>query len=332
MLATVFAAAGPHTNDHAALHKRYNAEFWVDGYTQSAIIVAMAMARQAGGGLVRLPSGIYTRDTNEVVVVPSNVSLVGMGPSTVIYNDTDYGSIELEAGASNIYIGNMRFDGDANPTNPVDGRGAINDRGADDVVIENLWIRNVNTCGIVLGVTSRVSAGLIVRNLHISNTREHGVYLSHKRGAALDGIIVTDAARAGTQGNGIKIVDSVDVVASNLVSTNNKAGAAITIHASAIDKTVANVQLVNCIGKSSDAGWYGLYISRAAHDITVNGGYFEGDYGIRLTGEGDSMPKRVLLNGVNAKCNGTAYALDVAAGSNIYRHGGMYQGNVQGIS
>lgn len=124
-----------HIDDHTALHKRHNAEFWAEDYGADGAAVQSAIdaCRDAGGGTIRLSARTYECADSLDLTEMSGFRLVGVPFSTVLLSRAT-------------------------------GRAALDLCGARYYQLENIVVQGHGTdmpaCGILSSRTAGHSAGL----------------------------------------------------------------------------------------------------------------------------------------------------------------------------
>jgi polygalacturonase len=164
------------------------------GNDYSAIQNAIDMAGRVGGGIVTLPAGTFT--INGHLTLRNNVELTGIGPATVIkagpyFLDTKApaGGYPLitTGGAVNTTIANLTADQSGGTLNGnIPGRllsYVVEGRGSNDVVVNNVYVRNPFTYSIAMVGT---------RNFCVENSNVQ--VTDSDRYSQLDGIHILDSS------------------------------------------------------------------------------------------------------------------------------------------
>lgn len=269
----------------------------------------------AGSALV--PSGTFR--TTTTIDIPAATCLIGEGVASVILLDHDFRGIGMTADYA--CVKNLKVRGNGAAVSPVAGRGAIHGEVADHLIIENVWVNDARSTGISFGSCDDVT----LSNFIVDNTYEHGVYFSACTEVAVSNGVIKNAGKAtgGTAGYGFKLSNCSKVVGNNVNVINADTYGVV------VDATTASskIGLSNFHGQGRATGGYaGLRIAASVDDLEINGGRFQGDYGVSLTGNsGLDRPTNIRFNNVKAVAD-ASNGFRVIWGHNIYINGGTAAG------
>ena len=273
---------------------------------------------------VYIPSGNYK--ITQVLRIQSNGSFFGDGFSSAIYNATDFRSISNELGASNIYIGNLKVYGNALPATVVAGRGGIVIDDASNVVINNVYVTDVNTGGIVIADCTNAT----LSNFIVENTSEHGVYVSLATNVSIANGVIVDAGQISTpaQGTGFKVASSNYVTATNIIIRNpSEYGLAID---GSVASPSAHLFFSDIYAESTDGTHYGCYVVSTVDDIRFSNCKFVGVSGALINSNiSPSVPTNVFFSNVFAE--GVDYGIRVIYGDDVYVTSGLLTGTQTGL-
>ena len=186
--------------DLPALTSRFRPVFNVKGYgvtgdgvtNDRAAIQAVMDAAGAVGGVVYFPAGTYlATSAGASLYPPSGVTISGDGPSSILKDAVGNYSILALSAVSNVVVENIAFTGSG--TLGTAGRGAVWLYQASQVLIRNIKVDAVGTCGVAVGDSSYVT----IDNARIGNICEHGVYFSNSTDCRAMNCQITGAGQAG---------------------------------------------------------------------------------------------------------------------------------------
>ena len=292
-----------------------------DGVTDDTVAIQAALDAHNS---VYIPSGNYK--ITQVLRIQSNGSFFGDGFSSAIYNATDFRSISNELGASNIYIGNLKVYGNASPTTVGAGRGGIVIDDASNVVINNVYVTDVNTGGIVIADCTNAT----LSNFIVENTSEHGVYVSLATNVSIANGVIVSAGQISTpqQGSGFKVASSNYITATNIIIRNpSEYGLAID---GSVASPSAHLFFSDIYAESTDGSHYGLYVVSTVDDIRFSNCKFVGVSGVLINSNiPPSIPTNVFFSNVFAE--GVDYGIRVVYGDDVYVTSGLLTGTQTGL-
>ena len=190
--------------------------------------IASAIAQLPGtGGMVYIMEGTYTVASG--ISVPSNVSIVGCGRTTIIKADDASSAIKVfynsddAGGNSNIEISNLQIDVNR-ANNSGNGDYGIYFKTVTDCHINNVFVQESHWKGIYLEAATNCS----VNNCHVKNTRDGGIEVANSDKSAVRGcyveLVLSDS---GLAPDGIRIAGDDLIVSDCIVNDSNYRGFAI---------------------------------------------------------------------------------------------------------
>jgi len=255
------------------------ADYIADGTDDDVQIQAALDALPSGGGKVVLLEGNYNGGQ---ITIPSNTTLSGMGPSTILKmtDDTDDRFIvnsDRTNGNINIVIENLYIDGNKDeqvelgPADSYGNAGALDFRNVENLVVRNNTIVNAWAAG----VETTLSENVIITGNRIDDSADDGIAINDQTiYAIVSNNIITNAGLGVNYGSpaGIEIQDgSHDVSVSNNVIRNAlSTGIQVSTHAGST--RCYNVEIIGNSVYASDIGIYVAGIAGSfASDITISG-------------------------------------------------------------
>jgi parallel beta-helix repeat protein len=165
--------------------KRYGATG--DGTTddRAAIVAAVAACGAAGGGVVHIPSGTYSVDTDsyaDAISLPDNCHVL-MAPDAVIQlaaldAGDDAHAIFRINGADNVHVSGGTIIGQrTGPSSGEHGFGIYVSGGSTNVLIENVEI--IDQWGDAIYIGGTQNSNITVRNCLIDNCRRNGISVTN---------------------------------------------------------------------------------------------------------------------------------------------------------
>lgn len=213
----------PASADHMVPAAATNAEV-----TINAAIAALP----SGGGTVVLREGTYT--VSGAIDLPSNVTLAGAGPATVIkvvnaLSSTTFGVIENAdqvSGNSYITIRDLKIDGNKSNQSAGthhgiymvkagSGSGTTNNA-LSGVTISGVWVEYMRTAGMRLNIVNST-----VQKSYIHDNGSYGIWMDVAVNNTINGNIIQDNAGNGIQSDG---ASSFNVISGNLIEANTARG------------------------------------------------------------------------------------------------------------
>jgi antitoxin component YwqK of YwqJK toxin-antitoxin module len=282
----------------------------------AAVQAALNAAGAAGGGTVYMPAGTYF--LSNMLVVPSNVTLEGAGPDTILLNPagavpgvtvngtTWFATVGL-IGANNASVQNLTIDHFTNGTTSdgvimvPDGAGTK----TTNSLIEGVTVKGYNTHQYLIwnleGVGNTIANNTIIGNVPAgAPTEQEGIEIFGGQNVAVTGNNISS-----TGSDGIYIVENQSAAGvpgsnfSNILvqgNTVNGARSGIMVYADQTDSgvTIVDNQISNTLSK-------GIYVSSAA-TASLSGVLVENNtisnasgFGIWTEGQGSTNWSDVVL-------------------------------------
>lgn len=261
----------------------FNVAYYGDGKTDVEIQAALDAAKNAGGGIVFIPTGTWIISTT-LKITASNIHLVGEGQATYIKlaNATNKAMISAKSNSTQltgIRIANFYLDG--NKANQTVNQSGLEMGKCAYSTLENVRVVNAKYIGIAFGELTEST----VKNCWAENNGEHGIWVGHDCAR----VLVEGCRALGNTWDGI-VLDSDNNIVSGCVARNNGASGIY------LDPVASKNILNNNIVLSN--GNYGIDLGNDCSCNTIVGNYIKDNSsgGVGCAGSQNTIVGNVCIN------------------------------------